>query len=414
MSLSLTFVSYSCLRDNSPWYFGREERDRKGGTTAGKRKGNSATGGHLFSRLRWEGRRRTRSPVSRGPSAAGQFPKTCHLHDRSWNGATRQSAATPTTMPRQPQGAAPVSSRFAQEFPKNSSIRAAVGELERLDHQTSQPREIPMTHDNHLSARIPGQAVMTELLRLHRLDRSRTFLGRFFGSSPLGPGSWPWYQGAVGELAVASCLARLGPEWTVFHSIPVGNGTSDIDHVVIGPGGVFTINTKNHAAQALWVTGKTFMVAGQRQRHIPNAAYEARRASLLLSRAVRDPIHARALVVVVNPRRLTIREKPAEVTVLTDGQLIPWLHMRPPVLGSDRVADIAAAANQPRTWRRAALPAEDNVAIRGEFESLRALVQRARRRRSVWQLAVLAGPLATTGLLASHIPGAVLQLLIHR
>ncbi len=147
-------------------------------------------------------------------------------------------------MPRQPEGAAPVSSRFTQEFPKNYSIRAAVGELELLDRQTSQPRKMPMTCDNRPSARIPGQAVMTELLRLRRLDRSRTILGRFFGSSRLGPGSWPWNQGAEGELAVASCLARLGPEWTVLHSIPVGNGTSDIDHVVIGPGGVFTINTK--------------------------------------------------------------------------------------------------------------------------------------------------------------------------
>ncbi|MBG6212216.1 hypothetical protein RCH23_000129 [Cryobacterium sp. CAN_C3] len=44
-------------------------------------------------------------------------------------------------------------------------------------------------------------------------------------------------------------LSKLGPEWTVLHAVPVGSGSSDIDHVVIGPAGVFTINTKNHTGK---------------------------------------------------------------------------------------------------------------------------------------------------------------------
>ncbi|WP_371261683.1 nuclease-related domain-containing protein [Arthrobacter sp. ov118] len=31
--------------------------------------------------------------------------------------------------------------------------------------------------------------------------------------------------------------------------MPVGAGASDVDHVLIGPAGVFTLNTKNHAGQ---------------------------------------------------------------------------------------------------------------------------------------------------------------------
>ncbi|MGN6782010.1 MAG: nuclease-related domain-containing protein, partial [Marmoricola sp.] len=47
-----------------------------------------------------------------------------------------------------------------------------------------------------------------------------------------------WRVGAAGEQAVAAQLAKLGPGWRVLHSIEVGDRGSDIDHVLIGPGGV--------------------------------------------------------------------------------------------------------------------------------------------------------------------------------
>ena len=51
-------------------------------------------------------------------------------------------------------------------------------------------------------------------------------------------------------------LAQLGPEWTVLHSVPVGRGKSDIDHIAIGPPGVFTINTKFSPGKDVWVAGR--------------------------------------------------------------------------------------------------------------------------------------------------------------
>ncbi len=265
-----------------------------------------------------------------------------------------------------------------------------------------------------LSARIPGQSVMAKLASIHLLDPPRTFLGRFFGSSPLGKDSWSWYQGAVGEVAVAGRLATLGPDWTVLHSVPVGKAASDIDHVIVGPGGVFTINTKNHASQPVWVAGRTFMVAGQKQRHIPNSVYEARRASNLLSRVVNETVRVRPLIVVVSPRGLTIKEPPADVVVLTDGQLVPWLRRQPPVLGPSTLRRLAEAAVQPGTWRQTPLEAEDPIAVRNGYESLRALVERAGRRRAAWRVAVLAGPIATLLIVSSGVPGSILRYLLQR
>lgn len=53
-------------------------------------------------------------------------------------------------------------------------------------------------------------------------------------------------KGAAGERAVQDALAALGPEWTVFHDVRwPGRPRANIDHVVIGPGGVFVIDAKN-------------------------------------------------------------------------------------------------------------------------------------------------------------------------
>jgi len=53
-------------------------------------------------------------------------------------------------------------------------------------------------------------------------------------------------RGATGEEYVGAILDALAPHgWRVLHDIDTGRG--NIDHVAIGPGGVFTIETKSHA-----------------------------------------------------------------------------------------------------------------------------------------------------------------------
>jgi hypothetical protein len=54
----------------------------------------------------------------------------------------------------------------------------------------------------------------------------------------------------------------LGPSWRVLHSLVVSEEGTDLDHLVIGPHGVYCINTKNHPGHSVWVAGNTFMVNG--------------------------------------------------------------------------------------------------------------------------------------------------------
>src|SRR6476661_7174500 len=52
-------------------------------------------------------------------------------------------------------------------------------------------------------------------------------------------------KGADGEAATAAVLAALPPEWLTLHDLRwPGRRFANIDHVVIGPGGVFVVDSK--------------------------------------------------------------------------------------------------------------------------------------------------------------------------
>lgn len=242
-----------------------------------------------------------------------------------------------------------------------------------------------------VSQRVAGHAVMEKLLADRHGMPPRSIMGRVFGADPLTPDNYPWYKGALGEIAVGQILERLGPEWTVLHAVPVGVGTSDIDHVLIGPGGVFTLNTKNHTGQSVWVAGRTLMVSGKKQRHLYNASHEAARAAKLLTREVNAAVAVTGVVVVVAPKSMTVRERPSDVAVVTDRQLLRWLSDRPNVLTPRQKAAITAAAIRPGTWHRSPPAVVDPALLLYEFTRLRSLVDSARRRRAGWLLALLVG-----------------------
>lgn len=260
----------------------------------------------------------------------------------------------------------------------------------------------------HLGTRVPGQAVIEELLALQGQVRPRSAFQRIFGIGPLTPESEPWYRGALGEMAVGRILANLGPDWLVLHAVPVGAGSSDIDHVLIGPAGVFTINTKNHSGKPVWVAGKTLMVAGRKTRHLYNAAHEAARASKLLSAAVGFPVQVRGVVVIVEPKSLTIKARPEQVAVVSDNQLLRWLRSFSPALPPVELGRISATAVQPRTWHKRPAAHGDQLALQLRFEALRHLVNQARRRRAAWVLSVPAAVfLALTN--GTHLAAAILH-----
>ncbi|WP_433745153.1 NERD domain-containing protein [Falsibacillus pallidus] len=67
---------------------------------------------------------------------------------------------------------------------------------------------------------------------------------------------YPVIKGAIGEWVVNRALEKLGADYSLHHDIyvPDGNGgTSQIDHIVVSPFGVFVIETKHYQG---WIFGK--------------------------------------------------------------------------------------------------------------------------------------------------------------
>jgi hypothetical protein len=253
---------------------------------------------------------------------------------------------------------------------------------------------VPLPRDSALSPlhqRTAGHCVIAELLSVQQAARPRSALSRVLGISPLLKDARPWYWGALGEIAVGRLLTKLPEGWHVLHAVPVGKGSSDIDHVVIGPGGVFTINTKNHSGQKVWVAGRTLMVAGQKQPHIRNAEHEAERAGRLLSAAADAQIEVTPVVAVVEPQSLTVRGKPAKVVVLTSAQLVRWLKKRPQLFTADQVAWLLRPADAPATWHVAPAEAQPASALQAAFSALEKEVRGARSVRRVWGFGLAGG-----------------------
>jgi hypothetical protein len=159
-----------------------------------------------------------------------------------------------------------------------------------------------------------------------------------------------WRVGADGEEEIARRLRKLPDGWHVIHAVPVGERDSDIDHVVIGSAGVFTLNTKNHSRAKVWVTERAFLVNGQRTEYLRDARHEAARAARLLSTACGLGISVEPVIVVL-AAELTIKGQPDGVHVVARRKIAKWLARRPVRLTVDEVARIYEQARRSTVWQ---------------------------------------------------------------
>jgi hypothetical protein len=250
-----------------------------------------------------------------------------------------------------------------------------------------------------LSDRGPAYAVMQKCLAVQKDATPRGSFARFFGVTPLREDARSWYQGALGELEVARSLAKLGPEWTVLHAVPVGAGDSDIDHVVIGPAGVFTLNTKNHPGKRVFAGGRTFMVNGHKQHYVRNSEHEAARASMMLSDALGVEVAVTPVIVVVGAESIVVGSTPPAVEVRSSGQIGRWLARRKVTLTDEEILHVSRVAGRRGTWHTGAVVLNEADRHAEDFEQLRKQVDAAAHRQRLWVAAgTLVALLAVVGI----------------
>jgi hypothetical protein len=163
-----------------------------------------------------------------------------------------------------------------------------------------------------------------------------------------------WRIGADGEEKVATQLARAvkkDPRWRVIHAIPVGTRGSDIDHLILGPGGVFTANAKHHPRAKIWVGGNTFLINGAKHPYVRNSRYEAARAAELLSEACGFSVPVEGVIVTVNAADVVVKNQPDGVSVVPRMQVAKWLLRHGEILAQPTIDSIYEVARRSTTWR---------------------------------------------------------------
>ena len=198
-----------------------------------------------------------------------------------------------------------------------------------------------------LASNKPGQAARQRALEIRQRAPVRVFLGRVLR---VHNDERAWRVGADGEEEVARRLRKLADGWRVLHAIPVGDKGSDIDHLIVGPGGVFTMNTKNHLGGKVWVAQNSFWVNGQKRDYLRNSRHEATRASKLLSAACTFNVPVTPVIVVM-AQSMKMKAKPEGVEVVGRKQIAKWLSGRPPALTPEAVDRIFDVARRHTTWR---------------------------------------------------------------
>lgn len=164
-----------------------------------------------------------------------------------------------------------------------------------------------------------------------------------------------WLVGAQGEAITAEALAPLARQgWYLINSVTLNSRGTDLDHLLIGPGGVFTLNTKTRPNGRVNVYERALYVNGGKRNHyeyIRAAQREAERVKTILSAGLRWqlPFVVPTLVFVATAK-LTVKAHPAPVYVLDVSQALDYFQHIPGVLRLDQVDAIHQLARRSTTW----------------------------------------------------------------
>ena len=171
-----------------------------------------------------------------------------------------------------------------------------------------------------------------------------------------------WERGADGEEATARVLAELPTEsWTVFHDIRwPGRRYANVDHVAVGPPGVFMIDSKNWTGPVTIKDDVLRLGGWRKEREVAAAAEAALAVGGLVPSVHPDLVH---------PVLCFVRDEPVEgwardVMVCSTSNLLRMLTTRPDVLPPDQLrqlcldldAGIRSAGATPQVDRPARRP----------------------------------------------------------
>ncbi|UYQ64388.1 nuclease-related domain-containing protein [Streptomyces peucetius] len=148
----------------------------------------------------------------------------------------------------------------------------------------------------------------------------------------------------LGERRTGAELGRLTRHgWRVLHSIPLPDG-GDIDHLLIGPGGVFSIRTEYHPQQSVRAADDTVTVDdGDPRPYITECRAEAALVQQALERHTDFPVTVQPVLVLVDAASLDVAATQTGIRVYRERQLSALAPLSGALTAheADRLYDIA-------------------------------------------------------------------------
>jgi len=156
------------------------------------------------------------------------------------------------------------------------------------------------------------------------------------------PDAIAWRRGAEGEQRTARLLGPLERQgWVVLHDLAVPGSPANLDHLVIGPGGVFVVDSKQYRGRLqLDPSGRLWHGRYPLTATLRAVSFEADRAARVLA----DPQVVVPIVAVHGAQVPWGKVVTQGVPVVSARRLPSMLRALPGVLGPERVAALADRA----------------------------------------------------------------------
>jgi hypothetical protein len=157
-----------------------------------------------------------------------------------------------------------------------------------------------------------------------------------------------WDAGAVGERVVAEKLSELVPHgWYVLHDVHwPGRPKANLDHVLVGPGGVVVVDSKNWTGEVRVASGVLWQ-----GRYARTQAVEGALAQCAAVASVLPPRHRRVvrplICMAAQPDLFGITD--ADVAVAGTRRVVGAIEALPPVLDRQAVAGLYEQLGQELT-----------------------------------------------------------------
>lgn len=153
--------------------------------------------------------------------------------------------------------------------------------------------------------------------------------------------------------SVRSRLERLTQEgWHVVHAVPLGRQGTVVEHLLIGPGGIFSITSHAHPGERIHIHDRAIDVDGRAVPYLRDARFEATRVQAVLRSAVGSELSVRAVLVLQGILETAPGPQPEDALVVARHDVPRVFRHFPQRLEPARADAIAAIARQRTTWAR--------------------------------------------------------------